>query len=133
MTVKKIGLGLLALAATILMAPAASAQDMYAGKVGFAKNCSACHQLTGLGIKGAFPALSGSPIAQGPEDVMISLVLQGRGGMPSFKGAIPEQTLADILTYVRGSWANHASEVSPEQIMSIKQALSEVDQRPKGN
>jgi cytochrome c6 len=111
----------------------ASAQDAAAGKLGFAKNCAACHQLTGLGIKGAFPALSGSPIAQGPDETMIRLVLQGRGGMPSFKGTLQDAALADILTYVRGAWANHASAVTDTQIAAVKQSLSEADNRPKGN
>jgi monoamine oxidase len=31
----------------------------------FMDNCSACHQATGKGIKGAFPALAGSPFVQG--------------------------------------------------------------------
>ena len=41
----------------------AHAQD---GKAVFQKNCAACHQANGKGIPGAFPALAGNAVVQGP-------------------------------------------------------------------
>jgi mono/diheme cytochrome c family protein len=109
------------------------AQDAALGKTEFEKNCAACHQVTGKGIKGAFPALAGSVVAQGPETGVIELVLKGRGGMPSFAPALEDSTLADILTYVRQAWGNHAGPIAATELSKIRGTL-EVDQAMlKGN
>lgn len=65
-------LAALALAAS-LAAPAIASAD---GKSLYMDNCSACHQATGKGVKGAFPALAGTPLVQGPPKVLITTVLQ---------------------------------------------------------
>ncbi|MGH1560049.1 c-type cytochrome [Caulobacter segnis] len=44
---------------------AASAIALADGKSLFNDNCSACHQITGKGVKGAFPALAGSTLGPG--------------------------------------------------------------------
>ncbi len=55
------------------------------GKSLFLDNCSACHQPTGKGVPGAFPALAGSAFVQGDPKIVMTTVLNGRAGMPSFK------------------------------------------------
>ena len=79
----------------------------------FMDNCSACHQPTGKGVKGAFPALAGSAFVQGDPKLVLTTVLNGRGGMPSFKDDLTDADLAAILTYVRSSWGNKASAIKP--------------------
>ena len=51
----------------------------------YAANCVACHQATGKGVPGAFPALDGSPVVNGPKDAQIKTVLNGvvRDGEPT--------------------------------------------------
>ncbi len=51
--------GLLAASAVSATAWAATPTSLYND------NCSACHQTTGKGVKGAFPALAGDPVVQG--------------------------------------------------------------------
>jgi mono/diheme cytochrome c family protein len=109
------------------------AQDAALGKIEFEKNCAACHQVTGKGIKGAFPALAGSVLAQGPETGVIEVVLKGRGGMPSFAPALDDTTLADILTYVRQAWGNHAGPVAAAESSKIRGTLEVDDPTLKGN
>ena len=46
----------------------------------YAANCLACHQGNGQGVKGAFPALDGSKMVNGPKDDQIQLVLNGKQG-----------------------------------------------------
>ncbi|MDI1365479.1 MAG: cytochrome c, partial [bacterium] len=82
----------------------------------FMDNCSACHQPTGKGIKGAFPALAGSPLVQGDPTVLTTTVLNGRAGMPAFKDDLSDADLAGILTYVRSSWGNKGKPVQPAQV-----------------
>src|SRR5262245_48973212 len=75
----------------------------------FASNCVACHQATGMGVPGTFPALSGSKIVNGPKEAQIQTVLNGvvRDGKPtamaSFK-QLSDADLAAVITYTRNNW-----------------------------
>jgi mono/diheme cytochrome c family protein len=88
----------------------------------FMDNCSACHQATGKGIKGAFPALAGSALVQGDPAVLTTTVLNGRAGMPAFKDDLADADLAAVLTYVRSSWGNKAGPVTAADIAKIRKA-----------
>ena len=113
---------LTALALT-LVASAAQAQALD-GKTLFAKNCAACHQATGLGIPGAFPALKGNVFAQGDSTIVIATVLKGRAGMPAFGASLDDEKLATIITYVRGTWGNKAAAVSPTDVTTVRSTAS---------
>lgn len=106
--------------ATGLAAPAIAAAD---GKSLFMDNCSACHQADGKGVKGAFPALDGSPLVKGPPQVVITTVLNGRAGMPAFKDDLSDADLAAILTYVRGSWSNKAAGIKPTDVAAARASV----------
>jgi cytochrome c6 len=92
------------------------------GKSLFAKNCAACHQASGAGIPGAFPALKGNKFVQGDSGAVISTVLKGRGGMPTFATSLDDDKLALVLSYVRQSWGNQAAPVSAEQVGAVRSA-----------
>ncbi len=109
----------LALVATIAAPAFASAATPQSQ---FMDNCSACHQATGKGVKGAFPALAGSPLVQGDPKIVITTVLNGRAGMPAFKDDLTDADLAAILTYVRGSWGNKASAIKPAEVVAARNA-----------
>ena len=83
-------------------------------------NCSACHQVTGKGIKGAFPALTASPLVNGPAAPLVTTVLNGRAGMPAFKDDLSDADLAAIITYMRASWGNKGTPVSAADVASIR-------------
>ena len=105
-------------ALAVVLASAASAAEPPQGL--FDDNCSACHQVTGKGIKGAFPALAGSALVKGDKSVLAGTVLTGRAGMPAFKDELGDAELAGILTYVRASWGNAASPVTPADIAAAR-------------
>jgi len=86
----------------------------------FEQNCSACHQLNGKGIPGAFPALAGNKFVQGPPEPVASTVLNGRGGMPTFGPDLSNETIASILTYVRSAWGNQAEPITPALVGSVR-------------
>ena len=86
----------------------------------FAQNCSACHQLTGKGVSGAFPALAGDAFVQGPPDKVATLLLNGRGGMPSFRADLDDRKIAAVLTYVRSAWGNHAAKIEPATVAKVR-------------
>lgn len=94
------------------------------GKTLFAKNCAACHQATGLGIPGAFPALKANVFAQGEPAQVIATVLKGRAGMPAFAASLDDEKLATILSYVRSAWGNHAAAVTPADVATVRSTAS---------
>ncbi len=117
--------GLSALSAAALAIVGASAQAApparpLSGASLFAENCSACHQQTGKGIPGAFPALAGDAFPQGPPTPVVRLLLNGRGGMPSFRADLDDHQIAAILTYVRSAWGNHAPMIEPAMVAKVR-------------
>ena len=94
------------------------------GKTVFAKNCAACHQATGAGIPGAFPALKGNSYLQGEADPVIATVLKGRAGMPAFAASLDDVQLAAVLTYARGGWGNKAGAITAEQVSTVRNAAN---------
>ena len=81
------------------------------------ENCTACHQASGAGVPGTFPALAGSAVVQGPKAAQITLVLNGRNAMPSWK-QLSDVELAAVITYTRNSFGNKAAEnvVQPSDV-----------------
>ncbi len=77
----------------------------------FVANCSACHQRHGRGIPKAFPALAGDALVLGDQQGIVAVLLNGRGGMPSFRTQLNDEQLAAIASYVRGAWGNAATPV----------------------
>jgi cytochrome c6 len=116
---------LLAIAA--LFAMGGGVQSALADPTGaqlYARKCAACHQSTGKGIKGVFPALAGDKFVLTPkDDAIIHVVLKGRAGMPAFAGNSDDATVASILTHVRSSWGNQAPAVKPETVAKVRAEL----------
>ncbi len=90
----------------------------------FKQNCSACHQVTGKGIPGAFPALAGDAFVVGPPERVASTVVHGRGGMPTFGPELTDDQIATILTYVRSAWGNQASAITPAMVADVRTAAA---------
>lgn len=109
----------LAVAQPVVAQPPAAPLD---GATLFAQNCSACHQLTGKGIPGAFPALAGDPFVMGPPEPVVMRVLNGKGGMPSFRADLTDPQIAAILSHVRSSWGNNAPPVPAPLVSRIRGA-----------
>jgi len=93
------------------------------GKTLFAKNCAACHQASGKGIPGAFPALAGNGFVQGAPDDVATVLLKGRGGMPDFSGSLDDADIAQVLSYVRSSWGNSAAPLDEQAVGARRLAL----------
>ncbi|CAN5386387.1 cytochrome c [soil metagenome] len=108
---------LMAASAVAVVSQAATPQSL------FNDNCSACHQTSGKGVKGAFPALAGDPFVQGDPAPLVATVLAGRAGMPSFKDDLNDADLASLLTYVRTSWGNKGKPLTPADIAAARAKL----------
>jgi cytochrome c oxidase subunit 2 len=94
-----------------------------AGEKVFAGNCAACHQASGKGVPGAFPALDGSKLVVGAKADQIALVLNGKPGtaMTPWK-QLSDADLAAVITYTRNSWGNKSGDaVQPAEIKVARQ------------
>jgi cytochrome c oxidase subunit 2 len=88
----------------------------------YSANCVFCHQATGMGVPGQFPALSGSKMVAGPKEEQIDLVLNGKAGtaMPPFKH-LSDVDIAAVVTYTRNNWNNKSGEaVAPAEIKALR-------------
>lgn len=115
------------------------------GKAIYAREgyCITCHQPDGKGLPSSgFPPLAGTRWITGSQDRLIKLVLKGLHGpmevkgkkysgqvpMTPFGGMLKDEEVAAVLTYVRNSFGNKASAVSPVKVKSIRSATkSKVD------
>lgn len=92
---------------------------MTLGEEVYNRTCAACHQISGQGIPGAFPALKDSPVALGDVNKHIDVVLQGVPGtaMAAFAKQLTKKELAAVITYERNAWDNNTGDiVQPAQI-----------------
>lgn len=90
------------------------------GEKVYASNCAVCHQPNGKGA-GAFPALDGSKIANGPIAEHVSIVLHGKGAMPSWAPTLNDVEIASVITFERNAWGNHTGDVlQPRQVTDAR-------------
>jgi cytochrome c oxidase subunit 2 len=92
------------------------------GEKVFTANCAVCHQANGKGLPGAFPALDGSPIVNGPKAGQINIVMNGKNAMPVWKTVLSDTDIAAVITYTRNNWSNKAQEniVQPAEILAAR-------------
>lgn len=106
-----------------------------AGKPLFETVCASCHQVDGRGLDGLAPPLLDSEWVLGSPERTVRIVLHGvrgpitvlgrvhTGDMPAF-GALDDQQISSILTYLRRAWGHTASAVDPEQVKAIRAATA---------
>ncbi len=101
------------------------------GKTVYEKNCAVCHQVSGAGLPPAFPALTGSKIANGPifgadgkylKDSHLDRVLNGIRVMPSWKALLNDTEIASVITYERNALGNSVGDLlQPAQVKAARQ------------
>lgn len=85
--------------------------------------CMACHGANGEGVPGAFPAIAGSPVATGPVDGHLNVVMNGKEGtaMQAFKQQLSDSDVAAVITYQRNAFGNNTSDmVQPSQVKALR-------------
>ncbi len=103
----------------------------------FKKNCTQCHQTTGLGVPGSYPPLAGSSWLLGIDAIPVRVLLKGlegpievekaqfNGAMPTFGTKFSDKQIAAVLSYVRQAWGNAAPAVQEGTVTQIRQALGD--------
>ena len=115
-----------------LYQPPVGGPDLSRGKVVYENICGLCHNNDGSGKPGQAPPFAGSEWALGSPNRMIRIPLAGLAGpiqvngqqwnlaMPAMGATLSEDDLAAVLTYIRQSWGNKASTITPEQVKAVK-------------
>ncbi|KDB08627.1 cytochrome c oxidase subunit II [Burkholderia sp. lig30] len=95
------------------------AELMAHGEQVYKANCAVCHQPNGKGL-GAFPAIDGGKIVNGPVAGHIEQVLKGKNAMPSW-ASLSDLDIASVITFQRNSWSNHTGDsLQPKQVADAR-------------
>ena len=96
----------------------------------FLSTCFACHGANGEGVAGVFPPLAESDFLEGDLDLVINTVVRGMTGPVTVNGKqynsimppqpLPDEQVADVLTFVMNSWGNSAEPVTMEQVKAVR-------------
>ena len=114
-------------------------QQAQAGSVLFKGTCSTCHQPNGEGLANVFPPLAKSDLLAKTPLRAVEIVLNGLTGPITVNGAtynsvmppmsqLNDDEVANILTYVNGSWGNSGPQVTAKQVADIRAKTK----RPEG-
>ncbi len=99
--------------------------------------CQACHQANGQGMAGAFPPLAGSDYLLADAQRGIRAVIEGVTGEivvngQKFNSVMPhlnyltDEQVADVVTYALNSWGNAGGVVVPDQVATVRTAVTGV-------
>ena len=98
---------------------------MERGEEVYLRSCAACHQANGEGVPGVFPGLKNSPIALGPMEGHIAVLIDGVAGssMQSFADQLSEVDIAAVVHYERNAWGNDVGDITqPIDVLNYKQS-----------
>jgi mono/diheme cytochrome c family protein len=116
------------------VADSPSAKVLTTGKTVYESRCAACHRSDGRGMPPAYPPLAGNPSIEMELSVNpLRMVLNGGYppqtsgnprpyGMPPFAQVLSDDEVAAVVTYIRVSWGNHGSVVSPREANAMRVA-----------
>lgn len=98
----------------------------------YEQHCAQCHGAKGEGIANAYPALAGNrAVTMGQAVNLVQIVLNGGYapatagnprpfGMPPFVLVLNDTDMGLVLTHIRQSWGNRASEITPLEVNRIR-------------
>jgi len=95
---------------------------MVQGEVIYGTYCSSCHMANGEGVPPVFPAIAKSPVALGPRDDHLSLVINGVSGsaMQAFGKQLDAVQLASVVHYQRHAFGNDVGDISqPQDVINL--------------
>jgi len=105
--------------------------SMDRGKKVFDSYCLSCHQADGNGVPRLNPPLVKTEYVSGDKKKLIGIVLNGLQGEIEVDGEtynnvmashdfLTDQQIADVLTYVRNSFGNKFSAVTPAEVKTAR-------------
>jgi mono/diheme cytochrome c family protein len=115
---------------------AQTASALLDGREIYETHCETCHRADGQGIPGLYPPLDGTEWVTGDKGRLLRILLHGMQGDVDVKGAtysnrmpgwgtiLSDEEIAQVATFVRSSWSNHASEVSSNEVQRVRSATA---------
>jgi mono/diheme cytochrome c family protein len=106
--------------------------ELAAGAAIYAHACIACHEADGSGAPRIYPPLPGNANLQATDpSSTLRIILDGAqtvttprapntGSMPAYAKHLSDQEIADVANYMRNSWGNVASPVTPAQVRKAR-------------
>lgn len=124
-------------ASAAAQAPAgtASPEQLEEGKKVY-MTCMPCHQPTGLGLPPVFPPLAKTEYVNGSPERLAAMILKGNAGpmtvdgkqynniMPGQEATLNDNQIAAVMTYVRQSFGNNASPVTPDLVAAARKKFA---------
>jgi len=112
--------------------PRGGGSSLERGRAVYENICALCHNSDGKGKPGQAPLFVASEWVMGSPNRMIRIPLSGLSGsvqvdgtewnlsMPAMGASLSDDDLADVLTYIRQSWGNKATAITPEQVKAVR-------------
>ncbi len=97
----------------------------------YAQYCASCHQVDGGGVPGLNPPLERTSWVTGSKTRLIRIVLKGMNTHEEIAGEtynntmaphnhLTDQQIADVLTYIRNSFGNKATAITPGDVKYVR-------------
>ena len=111
------------------------------GATVYTGTCANCHGLNGRGFSPYTPALAGNPVVLDHDpSSLINLVLNGSNPlvvkgtpaayrMPQFRQQYSDREIADVVTFIRNGWGNHAPPVTAAQVGALRKTTDPTSDR----
>ncbi len=105
------------------------------GKKVYETYCLACHQADGSGVPRLNPPLAKTTYVTGDKKRLVEIILKGLDEEIEINGEyynnvmaphdfLKDEEVADVLTYIRNSFGNKASQVTPADVKKIREAVN---------
>ena len=114
------------------LAFSSKAQDIEKGQKIYVTRCLACHQADGGGVPNMNAPLDGSTNVVGNDIArMVRIIKKGYAEKVALDGLyysnamtanpdLSDEDIANVLTYIRGSWGNKANKVTVAEVKAAK-------------
>lgn len=102
------------------------------GSIVYNTYCASCHQRDGKGDNNRYPPLAASPVVNGDNTALVSIILNGLNGqvvingktynglMPAHATMLDDQAVASIVTYIRRRFNHNNQTVTPTEVAQIR-------------
>ena len=112
-----------------------SAQDLLKGKKIYETRCLVCHQADGGGVPNMNAPLDGATNVVGNDIArMVRIIKKGYNEKVALDGFyysnamtanpdLSDEEIANVLTYIRGSWSNKAKKVTIAEVKAAKSKI----------
>ncbi|WDY55974.1 c-type cytochrome [Pseudomonas sp. PSKL.D1] len=112
-----------------------AAKGLNLGERLYVDNCGACHFVSGEGAPEVFPRLDGASVVNADNPAaLIHVILAGAQTpsterapsvlpMPGFAERMDDAEVAELATFLRQGWSNHAAAVTAAQVSDVRAEL----------